>query len=86
MVSRSAALCVESCDGDLNNDTLVNALDYLEFLNCYTLASDPMELGCDFNCDNVLNGLDFALFFSWYLPGTPPGPSGLCCAGTVPCP
>ncbi len=75
-----------ACDFDLNNDSLVNGLDFVILrLTCYSAGSDPTNAGCDLNCDTLVNGLDTVLFLPHFLAGTPPGPSGLPCAGTVPC-
>ena len=74
------------CDADLNNDGLVNGLDFSDFHECVTSGSDPDGLGCDLNCDTLRNESDFSSFLPAYEAGTPPGPSGLACAGTVPCP
>ena len=73
------------CDCDLNKDGITNGLDFALFLPCFLSGSDPGALGCDLNCDTIVNGLDVALFIPHFLAGTPPGPSGLPCAGTVPC-
>ena len=74
-----------ACDTDLNNDGLTNGLDFVIFEPCFSGGSDPTNAGCDLNCDTLINGLDAALFLSNFIAGTPPGPSGLPCAGTVPC-
>jgi hypothetical protein len=71
------------CDADLNNDGLVDGLDFAGFNECSTSGSDPDGLGCDLNCDGLWN--DLSLFKPIYEAGTPPGPSGLACAGKVPC-
>ena len=82
----------------LNNDGLVGGLDFNrpgtdnDFLACFLSGSDPNGIGCDINCDTLINGLDFARpgpkndFLDFFLSGMIPGPSGLACAGTVPCP
>ncbi len=68
------------CDCDLNNDWMVDFLD-LGVLKSRFFTSDP---DCDINGDGICDFLDLGrckvLFFQ------PPGPSGLSCAGTVPCP
>ena len=81
-----------ACDCDLNNDTLVNGLDFNQpgldndFLDCFlNPLGDVNGIGCDFNCDTLVDGLDFLTFLPHFIAGTPPGPSGLPCAGTVPC-
>ncbi len=75
-----------ACDSDLNNDGLTNGLDFQVLLPCFLTGMDATNAGCDFNCDTLLGGgLDFAIFLPNFIAGTPPGPSGLPCAGTVPC-
>ena len=74
-----------ACDSDLNNDGITNGLDSLILRPCYFAGSDPTNAGCDLNCDGLVNGLEFPVFFPHFIAGTPPGPSGLPCAGTVPC-
>jgi len=70
-----------ACDADLNNDGVVDDqdLDTFDALFSTTGASDG-----DLNCDLVVGGPDYAIFgLNW---NGAPGPSGLACAGTVPCP
>ena len=74
-----------ACDSDLNNDGITNGLGSLILRPCYFAGSDPTNAGCDLNCDGLVNGLEFPVFFPHFISGTPPGPSGLPCAGTVPC-
>ena len=42
------------------------------------------SVSVDADADGVISGSEFALTIGSY--GGPPGPSGLACAGTVPCP
>ena len=35
------------CDCDLNNDTIVNGLDFAAFLPCFLTGNDPAMVGCD---------------------------------------
>ena len=74
------------CDADLNNDTLLGGFDFGLFLPCFTAGSDPTNKGCDLNCDTLVNGLDFQIILPLFIFGPLSGPSGLACAGTVPCP
>jgi hypothetical protein len=74
------------CDGDFNNDGVVNAVDsglYLPDLG----SGVPTAAGggTDMNCDGVVNAVDSGLYLGQLGAGAP-GPSGLSCAGTVPCP
>jgi hypothetical protein len=69
-----------ACDADLNNDGVVwdPDLDTFDALFSTTGASDG-----DLNCDLIVGGPDYAIFgLNW---NGAPGPSGLACAGTVPC-
>ena len=63
---------------------IVPALDFVDFQKCSTNGSDSDGLGCDLNCDGLWN--DDSSFMAAFKAGTVPGPSGLDCAGTVPCP
>ena len=70
------------CDYDYNNDGSVTTLDFSVYLDCFSgLFPQPI---CDHNGDGLTTTLDFTGFFL-YFPGGAPGPSGLPCAGTVPC-
>jgi len=60
-----------ACDGDLNNDGIVNALDVSIFKQRIG-SSDP---DADLNGDGIVNALDVSIFKS--LIGKKPGPSGL---------
>ena len=81
------------CDGDFNNDNVSDGIDFAApyFLTDFgtgTQANNPAgnPQGTDMNCDNVVDGVDFATPFFLTQFGTgAPGPSGLSCAGSVPC-
>ena len=45
---------------------------------------DAGELVTDLNCDEVTGVPDWGILNQ--NPGAPPGPSGLACAGMIPCP
>lgn len=59
------------CDGDFNNDGIVNVID-LGLLRLFFFSSDPV---IDLNGDGVVNPLDLGVFRTLF--GLPPGPSGL---------
>ena len=59
------------CDADLNNDGIVNLVDFVVFRNAYLTA----DADADFNGDGIVNLVDFVTFRNAYLQ--PPGPSGL---------
>jgi hypothetical protein len=67
------------CDPDYWNDGTVDDIDFEIFSECFGTA-DP---DCDLNGDGVTGAPDFSIFAGFY--GGPPGPSGLACAGTIPC-
>lgn len=72
-----------ACDADYNDDGIQGNLpDGGEFGTNYGLT--PANLEPDHNCDGVVGGPDHGTFFPNV--GVPPGPSGLACAGTPPCP
>jgi len=70
------------CDADFDQDgdTDQDDVDFFLF-NC---ESNPIPPICDFNEDGISDSADLQIMAS--LLGAPPGPSGLACAGTVPCP
>ncbi len=68
------------CDADLNNDGAVDFLD-LGLLKAVFFTDDA---DADLNGDGSVDFLDLGLMKSLFFQ--PPGPSGLACAGTVPCP
>lgn len=73
------------CDADLNNNGHTNAQDYILFrAQLGQPSTAPGYNPADLNCNGAVNSQDFVLFRG--LLGLPPGPSGLACAGTVPCP
>ncbi len=59
------------CDGDLNNDNVVNAVDLGLFKNVF-LTPDPHA---DLDGDGIVNVVDLGLFKQLFLQ--PPGPSGV---------
>jgi hypothetical protein len=70
------------CDGDFDQDgdTDQDDGDFFSF-NC-TVSTGPLV--CDLDENGVIgNSGDFGNFAALF--GAPPGPSGLPCAGTVPC-
>ena len=85
------------CDADYGDtavnpgDGVVNALDFSRFKDAYltgdngALPDDPgYNRDIDADSDGTIGPLDFAAFKSLFL--RPPGPSGLVCAGQIPCP
>jgi hypothetical protein len=70
------------CDADLNNDKVVGGSDFSLFVS-YFGGNSGVKLNADFNGDGLVGGSDFSIFTQLF--GKGPGPSGLACAGTVPC-
>ncbi|HEY8154167.1 MAG TPA: hypothetical protein VII72_08580 [Myxococcota bacterium] len=73
------------CDADYDDNGAVNSGDYATFLAAaYTAIGDPAyDPEVDTDSDGTVGPLDFSLFKGLYL--RPPGPSGLACAGSIPC-
>jgi len=64
------------CDGDLNNNTVTNAQDYVLFRQQIGQPSvAPAYNQADINCSGAVNSQDYVLFRS--LLGASSGPSGL---------
>jgi len=74
------------CDADYNNDGAVGLLDFAQLRMSYgQTSSEPgWNADLDSNGDGVVGTVDFALLRMSF--GSPPGPSGLACAGSTPCP
>lgn len=75
-----------ACDADLNNSGSVTATDYSILRSVLgELASySPFSAAADMNGSGTVTAADYSMLRSRI--GTPPGPSGLACAGSVPCP
>ena len=71
------------CDGDFDQDgdTDQDDTDFYSF-NCMVSTAPPI---CDLNEDGSTGDVADLIAFAGLI-GAPPGPSGLACAGTVPCP
>ena len=75
------------CDADYSNDGVVGLSDYLMLGMAFgsTLLNDPnYNPAIDANGDGAIGLFDYLYFGASF--GEPAGPSGLACAGTVPCP
>lgn len=73
------------CDGDFNNDGVTNASDAPP-IQADLVSGIDGGAGTDMNCDGVVNSSDATLFLGQLNGAGVPGPSGLPCAGTAPCP
>ena len=69
-----------------NDDAVVGASDFNAMRVSFGLSlGQPLyNPHVDRNADDVIGGLDFDLLRNTFFQS--PGPSGLACAGTVPCP
>lgn len=78
------------CDGDFNNDNFSDGADFAPTMNTDLTNGFDGGTGTDMNCDTYTDGADF-ITFNQQIQALPPftaaapGPSGLHCAGTVPC-
>jgi hypothetical protein len=72
-----------ACDPDINNDGVVGGPDYGPITASFGDTGHP-DNPADVNCDGVVGGPDYGPITSDF--GGTPGPSGLSCAGTIPCP
>ncbi len=74
------------CDPDTTNDGQVGITDFNEFRLAFGKNSSHPDFDpdSDYNGDDAVGILDFNILRNYF--GGPPGPSGLGCAGTVPCP
>jgi len=81
------------CDGDFDNSTDADGIDFIPLFTTdfgtgtQSTNTDGNPNGTDMNCDGIVDGIDFAApFFLTHFASGIPGPSGLSCAGSVPCP
>jgi len=72
------------CDADFNNDGLVGIPDWNLFRSSFSLSVPPGDPSLDMNSDGTIGIPDLNLLRAHAFK--PAGPSGLYCAGTVPCP
>lgn len=73
------------CDADFNQDWTVGGPDAGIFgMDFGTAGYYPGERQTDLDCNGAVGGPDYGMF--GMMIGNPVGPSGLSCAGTVPCP
>lgn len=69
------------CDADFDNGGAVGATDFPIFTANW---AQPAPNVADLDCGGAVGATDFPLFTGAW--AQPPGPSGLSCAGTIPCP
>jgi hypothetical protein len=73
------------CDGDFDEDNFVFPPDFTIFAADFTGGGTDGGTGTDMDCDGYVFPSDFTIFQSYFVGSGSPGPSGLHCAGTVPC-
>jgi hypothetical protein len=73
------------CDTDVRNDGGTGVGDLLDTLDA--LQNNPSDLLYDYNCNGGVGVPDLLRSLADLQAGTvTPGPSGLACAGSIPCP
>jgi len=74
------------CDADFDNDGIVGGIDFGMFKVAFgsSLGQPAYNPDIDLDGGDLIGGVDFGIFNQLF--SAPPGPSGLACAGTVPCP
>ncbi len=72
------------CDADFDNDHTVGNSDIPILGLTFSNSGSPSTRETDLDVDGVTGIADVLLFRSFF--GGAPGPSGLSCAGTTPCP
>ena len=70
------------CDGDYDDSGLVDAEDYAKLR--VWIGDGSYEPKADHDGNGMVNTIDGIVFLQ--LHGAPPGPSGLACVGSIPCP
>ena len=73
-----------ACDADFDNSGLVAGSDFLTFQNRFNTAAPSYDEQVDLDCSGLIAGNDFLAFQNLF--NKAPGPSGLACASTPPCP
>lgn len=73
------------CDGDFDNGGTTDSGDFVIFFGDFSTTGTDSGSGTDMDCGTTVDSGDFVLFFPQFSVTGIPGPSGLFCAGTVPC-
>ena len=73
-----------ACDADFDNSGLVAGNDFLTFQTAFNTSAPSYDEQIDLDCTGLIAGNDFLAFQQMF--NQAPGPSGLACAGTPPCP
>lgn len=78
-----------ACDGDFDQSGQVQSTDAtLYWLADFTTGGVDNGRGTDMNCNGQVQSNDVTTYWlaDFTAGGSQPGPSGLGCAGTIPCP
>jgi hypothetical protein len=73
------------CDGDFDQDMFVLPSDFSIWVSDFGTGYDTSGTGTDMDCDGYVLPSDFTIWNSYFTGSGSPGPSGLYCAGTIPC-
>ena len=73
------------CDGDFDNDYFVLPSDYNVLAGDLGTSYDTSGTGTDMDCDGYVFPSDYTHWLGQAQTVAKPGPSGLSCAGTIPC-
>ncbi len=75
-----------ACDADLDGDGVVGGSDWARLVRAFQAAAGDAryDAAADLDADGLVGASDWLQIYRAF--GAPPGPSGLACAGTVPCP
>jgi len=73
------------CDGDFNQSNTTTPADYSMFFVPDAGTTVDAGRGTDMNCSGSVTPADYSMFFVPQAGAAVPGPSGLACAGTIPC-
>ena len=73
-----------ACDPDYDNNGATTTTDFTVYFDAFTgVAPNP---DTDHDCNGATTTTDFTVFLQRFQNGNEgPGPSGLACAGTIPC-
>ena len=72
-----------ACDPDYDDNGATTTVDFNDFFASFTGTFNP---DTDHDGNGVTTTIDFSTFLDFFQNGNAPaGPSGLACAGTIPC-
>lgn len=73
-----------ACDADYDQTGVVGTTDFSTFKQAWNTSAPTYNEQVDHDCTGVVGTTDFSTFKQLW--NQAPGPSGLACAGTAPCP